>query len=96
MKYIKELDKNWDNERYVELHLVERVLNLVVPLNSPSSKWIPQFKIKVPYKTNTSPDKVDYFIEDCSKNIKFLVEVKTAKTRINNSTARQQLDKSLL
>ena len=64
-------------------------------MDNPSSKWIPQFKIKVLYKTNTIPDAVDYFIEDCSKNIKFLVEVKTAKTRINNATARGQLDKYL-
>jgi chromosome partitioning protein len=95
MKDIKGLDENWNNERYVELHLVEKVLNLVIPLDSPSSKWIPQFKIKGPDKTNTNSDKVDYFIEDYSKNIKFLVEVKTAKTRINNATARRQLDKYL-
>ncbi|MCK5718954.1 MAG: ParA family protein [Thiomargarita sp.] len=87
------LSSDWNNERYVELHLVERVLNLVSPYSE--SKKIPQFKVEVPYKTNTRIDKVDYFIEDYSKNIKFLVEVKTAKTRINNATARQQLDKYL-
>ncbi|KOR32184.1 hypothetical protein TI05_08925 [Achromatium sp. WMS3] len=87
-----ELNENWNNERYVEVHLVQRVLNLVVPLNNPVSKWIPQFEIKVPYKTNVTTYRVDYFIEDNSKNIKFLVEVKTAKTRINNALARQQLD----
>ncbi|MDM8557246.1 AAA family ATPase [Candidatus Parabeggiatoa sp. HSG14] len=87
------LSSDWDNEPYVELYLVQKVLNLVVPLDSYSSKWIPQFKIKIPHKK--SSDKVDYFIEDSSKNIKFLVEVKTAKTRINNATARQQLDKYL-
>lgn len=83
------LSKDWDNERYVELHLVERVLNIVVPLDSTFSNWIPQFKIKIPH---TAKKKVDYLIEDYSRNIKFLVEVKTAKTRIDNAEARRQLD----
>jgi len=87
------LSSDWNDERYVELYLVERVLNLVVPLDRTSSNWIPQFKIKIPHQT--SPDKVDYLIEDSSRKIKFLVEVKTAKTRIDNAEARQQLKKYL-
>jgi chromosome partitioning protein len=84
------LSSDWDNERYVELHLVEKVLNIIVPLNSPFSNWIPQFKIKIPHTAKEK--KVDYLIEESSRKIKFLVEVKTAKTRINNAEARLQLD----
>jgi chromosome partitioning protein len=84
------LSSDWDNERYVELYLVEKVLNIIVPLDSPFSSWIPRFKIKVPHTAKEK--KVDYLIEDYSRNIKFLVEVKTAKTRINNAKARRQLD----
>jgi len=72
------LSSDWNNERYVELHLVEKVLNIIVPLDSPFSTWIPQFKIKIPHIAKEK--KVDYLIKD--RNIKFLVEVKTAKTRM--------------
>lgn len=94
------LSSNWDNEAYVSLHLVQELLRQInLPPKNIYSHWIPEFKIKVPslnsqgslsYKQKS----VDFLVEDISRNIKFLIEIKTARTRIDD-VARFQLEKYL-
>ena len=91
---------NWNNEAYVSLHLVQKMLELAgLPSKSPYSHWIPEFKVKVPKltvkgKVVETEKEVDFFVEDLSRYTNFLVEVKTANTRIDDD-ARVQLEKYL-
>ena len=97
---MRKLSSNWDNEAYVSLHLVQELLREIdLPPKKIYSHWIPEYKVKVPslnsqgglsYKRKA----VDFLVEDISRNIKFLIEIKTAKTRIND-VARFQLEKYL-
>ncbi|XWK90358.1 MAG: ParA family protein [Phormidium sp.] len=88
------LSSDWNNEAYVSLHLVQTMLERAgLERKSPYSHWHPQFKIRVPEsnKNGFTIKPVDFLIEDFSRYINFLVEVKTAKTRIDEN-ARFQLD----
>jgi chromosome partitioning protein len=87
------LSSDWDNEAYVSLHLVQEVLEEVgLPKRSDFSHWYPQFTITIPKVGKKNyPSSVDFFIEDRSRDINFLIEVKSASTRIE-SRARFQLE----
>ena len=84
-----ELSSEWNNEAYVSLHLVEEMLRMAgLPSRSSYSHWYPQYKIE-----NLKGSKkwwVDFYIEDWSRYINFLIEVKSAKNPINDQ-ARHQL-----
>jgi chromosome partitioning protein len=92
-----QLSSDWNNEAYVSLHLVQTMLEMAgLPRNSSYSHWIPEFKVKVPRLTANSPivstqKEVDLLVEDLSRYINFLVEIKTAKTRLD-AAARIQLE----
>ncbi|MFB2882067.1 ParA family protein [Floridanema aerugineum] len=91
-----ELSSEWNNEAYVSLHLVQRMLEKAgLPPKSGYSHWIPEFKVKVPKLNVTgylewTQKEVDFFVEDLSRHINFLVEIKTSETRIDDD-ARIQL-----
>ncbi|HEY9853662.1 MAG TPA: ParA family protein [Leptolyngbyaceae cyanobacterium] len=91
------LSSEWNNEAYVSLHLVKTMLEKAgLPRKSGYSHWIPEFKIKVPKLTETDSlvwvqKEVDFFVEDFSRHINFLVEIKTAQTKIDDD-ARIQLE----
>lgn len=92
-----ELSSDWNNEAYVSLHLVQEMLCMAgLPPRSSYSHWYPEYKVKVP-KFNTNGlieetiKKVDFLVEDIGRYINFLVEVKTANTRIDDN-ARVQLE----
>lgn len=95
-----QLSPDWNNEAYVSLHLVQEMLRMAgLPPKSSYSHWIPEFKIEVPKLINKNHFKVtdkevDFLIEDFSRHINFLIEVKTAKVRIDDA-ARFQLEKYL-
>jgi chromosome partitioning protein len=97
---MSDLPSNWNNEAYVSLHLVQKMLELGgLPARSGYSHWIPEFKVKVPKLTAKgqvveTEKEVDFLVEDLSRYINFLVEVKTANTRIDDD-ARVQLEKYL-
>jgi chromosome partitioning protein len=97
---MSDLSSNWNNEAYVSLHLVQKMLELAaLPPRSGYSHWIPEFKVKVPRLTANgqvveTEKEVDFLVEDLSRYINFLVEVKTANTRIDDD-ARVQLEKYL-
>ena len=92
-----QLSSDWNNEAYVSLHLVQTMLEMAgLPRKSSYSHWIPEFKVKVPRQTANSPivwtqKEVDFLVEDVSRYINFLVEIKTAKTRLDEA-ARTQLE----
>ncbi|MFB8789447.1 MAG: AAA family ATPase [Potamolinea sp.] len=70
-----------------------------LPSKSGYSHWIPEFKVKVPKlrakgKLVETEKEVDFLVEDLSRYINFLVEVKTANTQIDDD-ARVQLEKYL-
>jgi chromosome partitioning protein len=70
-----------------------------LPPRSGYSHWIPEFKVRVPKLTVNNQvveteKEVDFLVEDFSRYINFLVEVKTANTRIDDD-ARVQLEKYL-
>jgi chromosome partitioning protein len=70
-----------------------------LPPRSGYSHWIPEFKVRVPKLTVNrqvveTEKEVDFLVEDLSRYINFLVEVKTANTRIDDD-ARVQLGKYL-
>jgi len=87
---------HWNNEAYVSLHLVQKVLERAdLPSRGTNSHWYPQFKIKMSNFNNKgilreTLKPVDFFIEDTQRNLNFLVEVKTANNRIDDN-ARFQL-----
>jgi len=97
---MSDLSSNWNNEAYVSLHLVQKMLELAGLLpRSAYSHWIPEFKVKVPKliangQVVETEKEVDFLVEDLSRYINFLVEVKTANTRIDDD-ARVQLEKYL-
>src|SRR6476661_2106184 len=92
-----QLSSDWNNEAYVSLHLVQTMLEMAgLPRKSSYSHWIPEFKVKVPRQTANCPivwtqKEVDFLVEDVSRYINFLVEIKTAKTRLDEA-ARTQLE----
>lgn len=92
-----QLSSDWNNEAYVSLHLVQTMLEMAgLPRKSSYSHWIPEFKVKVPKLTAKSQivwtqKEVDFLVEDLSRYINFLVEIKTAKTRLD-AAARIQLE----
>lgn len=92
-----QLSSDWNNEAYVSLHLVQTMLEMAgLPRKSSYSHWIPEFKVKVPKLTANSQivwtqKEVDFLVEDLSRYINFLVEIKTAKTRLD-AAARIQLE----
>ena len=95
-----QLSSDWNNEAYVSLHLVQTMLEMAgLPRKSSYSHWIPEFQVKVPRLTANSQlvwtqKEVDFLVEDLSRYINFLVEIKTAKTRLD-AEARIQLEKYL-
>jgi chromosome partitioning protein len=92
-----QLSSDWNNEAYVSLHLVQTMLEIAgLPRKSSYSHWIPEFKVKVPKLTANSQlvwtqKEVDFLVEDLSRYINFLVEIKTAQTRLD-AGARIQLE----
>ncbi len=93
------LPSEWDNEAYVSVHLVQEMLiQAGIPKRlAGKSRWHPEFRIKVPKIDGTSftEKRVDFLVEDYSKNISFLVEIKSAKQRINDEARFQLVDKYL-
>ncbi|MEG3989165.1 AAA family ATPase [Microcoleus sp. S28C3] len=92
-----QLSSDWNNEAYVSLHLVQTMLEMAgLPRKSNYSHWIPEFKVKVPKLTANSQlvwtqKEVDFLVEDLSRYINFLVEIKTTKIRLD-AAARIQLE----
>ena len=92
-----QLSSDWNNEAYVSLHLVQTMLEMAgLPRQSSYSHWIPEFKVKVPKLTANSQlvwtqKEVDFLVEDWSRYINFLVEIKTAQTRLD-AGSRIQLE----
>ena len=92
-----QLSSDWNNEAYVSLHLVQTMLEMAgLPRKSSYSHWIPEFKVKVPKLTANSQlvwtqKEVDFLVEDWSRYINFLVEIKTAQTRLD-AGSRIQLE----
>jgi chromosome partitioning protein len=92
-----QLSSDWNNEAYVSLHLVQTMLEIAgLPRKSSYSHWIPEFKVKVPKLTANSQlvwtqKEVDFLVEDLSRYINFLVEIKTAQTRLD-AGSRIQLE----
>jgi len=92
-----QLSSDWNNEAYVSLHLVQTMLEIAgLPRQSSYSHWIPEFKVKVPKLTANSQlvwtqKEVDFLVEDWSRYINFLVEIKTAQTRLD-AGSRIQLE----
>ncbi len=85
----KALSKDWSNEAYVSLHLVQSLLKSAGLHEREGSHWVPQFSIEFP---GTLTRKVDFLIEDYARQVRFLVEVKTSKTRIDNASRNQISD----
>jgi chromosome partitioning protein len=93
------LSSEWDNEAYVSVHLVQEML---IQAGLPkrigfTSCWHPEFRIKVPkiQGTGYTEKKVDFLIEDHKRYVNFLIEVKSAKQRINDAARFQLVDKYL-
>ncbi|MBE9057369.1 hypothetical protein [Sphaerospermopsis sp. LEGE 08334] len=92
-----QLSSEWNNEAYVSLHLVQEMLRMAgLPPRSSYSHWYPEYKVKVSRFNNNglieeTIKKVDFLVEDIGRYINFLVEVKTANTRIDDN-ARVQLE----
>ena len=92
-----QLSSDWNNEAYVSLHLVQTMLEMAgLPRKSSYSHWIPEFKVKVPRLIANgqmvwTQKEVDFLVEDLSRYINFLIEIKTAKTRLD-AAARIQLE----
>jgi chromosome partitioning protein len=89
----KALSKEWSNEAYVSLHLVQSLLKSAGLNEQGGSHWFPQFSIKFPVSlTGVRFKKVDFLIEDYARQVKFLIEVKTSKTRIDDASRNQISD----
>jgi chromosome partitioning protein len=93
------LSSQWDNEAYVSVHLVQEML---IKAGIPKRLgcmicWHPEFRIKVPKIDGTgfTEKKVDFLIEDHTRHISFLIEVKSAKQRINGDARFQLVEKYL-
>lgn len=93
------LSSEWDNEAYVSVHLVQEILiQAGLPKRIGSSTcWHPEFRIKVPKMEGSgfTEKKVDFLIEDHTRYVNFLIEVKSAKQRINDNARFQLLEKYL-
>jgi hypothetical protein len=93
------LSLEWDNEAYVSVHLVQEIL-IQAGLSKRigfRSCWHPEFKIKVPKMEGAgfTEKKVDFLIEDHTRYVNFLIEVKSVKRRINDAARFQLVDKYL-
>ncbi len=93
------LSSEWDNEAYVSIHLVQEML---IRAGLPkkigfTSCWYPEFRVKVPKIEGTgfTQKRVDFLIEDHTRYVNFLIEVKSAKQRINDDARFQLYDKYL-
>lgn len=86
------LSAAWDNEAFVSVHLVQKILVAAGLVNETGiAGWYPEFPIKIPRAVSSNlKKKADFLIEDVTRNIKFLIEVKSAKVPLNES-ARFQL-----
>lgn len=87
----KALSKDWSNEAYVSLHLAQSLLKSAGLHEREGSHWFPQFPIQFPGDL-TKVKKVDFLIEDYARQVRFLVEVKTSKTRIDDASRNQISD----
>jgi len=92
------LSSEWNNEAYVSIQLVQELLiQAGIPKRFGSmSCWHPEFRIKIPKIDGTgfSKNRVDFLIEDHTRYVNFLIEVKSAKQRISDA-ARFQIHKYL-
>ncbi|MFB2983557.1 ParA family protein [Microseira sp. BLCC-F43] len=91
---MSQISSHWNDEAYVSLHLVQTMLEMAgLPRKSGYSHWHPEFNIKVPKsnKKGVNTKHVDFLVEDFSRYVNFLIEVKTANTPIDEN-ARFQLD----
>ena len=89
----KALSNDWSNEAYVSLHLVQSLLKSAGLHEREGSHWFPQFPIEFPGdSTKVIVKKVDFLIEDYARQVRFLVEVKTSKTRIDDASRNQISD----
>ncbi|MDM8558553.1 ParA family protein [Candidatus Parabeggiatoa sp. HSG14] len=93
------LSSQWDIEAYVSVHLVQEML---IKAGIPKRLggmicWHPEFRIKVPKIDGTgfTEKKVDFLIEDHTRHVSFLIEVKSAKQRINDEARFQLVEKYL-
>jgi chromosome partitioning protein len=77
------LSPDWNNESYVSLHLVQKILNLA---GIAKKGWYPQFPITV----GKTHKKADFLIQNEARQVDFLIEIKSAKARIDDK-ARFQL-----
>jgi len=93
------LSSQWDIEAYVSVHLVQEMLiQAGIPKRLGSINfWYPEFRIKVPKIDGTgfAEKRVDFLIEDHIRSINFLIEVKSAKQRINDDARFQLVNKYL-
>ncbi len=93
------LSSQWDNEAYVSVHLVQEMLiQAGIPkIWGGMICWHPEFRIKVPKIDGTrfTEKRVDFLIEDHTRYISFLIEVKSAKQRINDDARFQLVEKYL-
>jgi chromosome partitioning protein len=87
---------DWNREAEVSVHLVQEILNAAgLTKRSHVSHWHPEFPIKMPKAEGTLIEKrVDFLIEDYRRHLEFLVEIKSAKNRIDDA-ARFQLQSYL-
>jgi chromosome partitioning protein len=88
MRKISNLSDDWNNEAYVSLHLVQTILKQA---GIAQRGWHPEFRIR----EAGSHVFADFRIEDVDRHVEFLIEVKSAKSPIDNA-ARFQLQSSYL
>lgn len=88
------LSEDWSTEAYVSLHLVQGILEKSsIPRKGADSHWYPQFRLKQKSSFKKLSGKnciADFYIKDCVRGIEFLIEVKAANNKIDDS-ARFQL-----
>jgi chromosome partitioning protein len=93
------LSSEWDNEAYVSVHLVQEMLILAgIPKKiGLTTCWHPEFRIRLPKINGTgfTEKRVDFLIDDHTRYVNFLIEVKSAKRRINDEARFQLYDKYL-
>ncbi len=93
------LSPKWDNEAYVSVHLVQEMLiHAGIPKKLGSmSCWHPEFRIKMPKIDGSgfTEKKVDFLIEDHTRHVNFLIEIKSAKQRISDAARFQLVEKYL-
>ncbi|MEN8220665.1 MAG: hypothetical protein ABFS56_30800 [Pseudomonadota bacterium] len=93
------LSPEWDNEAHVSVHLVqEMLLKAGIPKKiGLTTCWHPEFRIKMPRIDGEgfTEKRVDFLIEDRNRYVSFLIEIKSAKQRINDNARFQLYDKYL-